>query len=148
MKSRIDLTFNLSWQSEVLLRILQNSIECHCLEDWEKATTLEDLDDLRIETFPLYNCRERGICLVVDVYAGRPSPTLLIFFAEHRNTDSLFVWCEETEKSFMNGPTINDFGEESYKYRDMFGDDFIRAADFICERIGAFYKKHAEEVAA
>lgn len=142
--SDINLTFNLSWQSEVLLKILPTAFQGHILHAYEKTTVVEDLENLVIETFPLYNCRERGTCLVVN--AHRPGPKLLLFFAAHRNTDSLFVWWEETDRSFLNGPTIANFTEHSHSNQiEFFGEDFVKAAAFVCEKIGAFYKERMEK---
>ena len=146
MNSRIDLTFRLSWQSEALLKALGYYLECHILDAYDTSVSVEELEDLEIETFPLYNCRERGICLVVHVH--RPGPKLLLFFAEHRNTDSLFVWWEEVEKVFLNGPTIEAFSDHSYRNQiEHFGDDLVKAARFICEKIGAFHKVRMERAA-
>ncbi len=144
----INLTFNLSWQSEVLLKMLPTYFQGHILDEdvYEKTTVVEDLDGIVIKTFPLYNGRERGACITIDMY--RSGPTLLLFFAAHRSTDSLFVWWEEAEKGFLNGPTMANFTEHSHSNQiEFFGNKFAEAAEFICEKIGEFYKARMEKAA-
>ncbi len=147
----IDLSFNLSAKAEALLRLLEEGVECIILDAYDESKTVMDLDHIDISTAPLYNCRERGICLRVGVDFGdldSRRPKLLIFFAEHRNIDSLIVWWDEVDGAFLNPPTISDFSEESYKSRiESFGDDFAKAAHFICNMIGDFHKKRMEKAA-
>ena len=143
----IDLSFNLSSKAEALLKLLEDNVECVILDAYEGVSVaVDDLDHLEIRTAPLYNCRERGICLCVSVSVDSPSPRLLIFFAEHRNSDGLIVLWDEVNEAFLNPPTINDFSEESYKKRiESCGDDLAKAASFICNMIGDFHKRHVKE---
>ena len=142
----INLTFNLSWQSEVLLKMLPTYFQGHILDAYEKTTVIEDLDGIVIKTFPLYNCRERGACLTIDMYHS--GTTLLLFFAAHRDNDSLFVWWEEVKKNLLNGPTMADFTKHSHSNQiEFFGNQFPEAAEFICEKIGTFYKGRMEKAA-
>ncbi len=118
---------------------LERAVECEIVNDrgGRDFDTLQELDDLCIQTFVLHNCQENGYCLVAT--HGHTGRALLVFFAEHRNTDSLFVWTDEVEHPPFNGPTINDFSEESYRTRKMFGSDFEEAANHICREIAKFY---------
>lgn len=49
------------------------------------------------------------------------------------------------EQRFINAPTIDDFFESSYADRgNGFGENFIEAAEFVCNLIGDFYKRNVD----
>jgi hypothetical protein len=49
----------------------------------------EDYYRIFIDTFPFYNCRERGIGISVN--NSEISKILVIVFGEHRNSDNIFI---------------------------------------------------------
>lgn len=146
-KAEIRLQPHVAYQAKAVMACLERAVEGTIVNErsGRDFDTLEDLEDLRIQTYVLHNCRENGYCLVAT--HGYGGAALLVFFAEHRNTDSLFVWTEEVKGAPFNGPSIDDFGEESYKRRKMFGDKYEDAAEHICKEIAAFHAKRAEEEA-
>jgi len=63
---------------------------------------------------PFYNCRERGICLVVGLRAW--------IFGEHRNSDALYL--DRLNGIFwLNPPTLTAFDENAYYNRELFRHD-------------------------
>lgn len=117
-RAHIDLTLNMTGKAEAVLAFLPRT--------FQGSTSEEPVEDLPvvIKTWPLYNCRERGYVLEVRLDDSNKSwsmpekESLLIFFSEHRNTDALFLQTMTFEdRYFMNGPTLEDFTEESYNDR-------------------------------
>ena len=74
--------------------------------------------DMSIQSYPYYNGRERGICLIVSE-KPTDSYVLAIFFGRHCNSDHLFVQHEQIARPF-NAPSAEDktFSEHSYKNRE------------------------------
>ena len=104
----IDTRLNLSPQALALLAALAEDNE----QIFEDALTSQG----HITTTALYNGRERGVCLSVET---RPGATcrLLVFFAEDRKSDALFVQKSVSFKMWNDPPAIEDFSEISYKDR-------------------------------
>lgn len=99
-----------------------------------------DLDDDRVEiqTWPWYNCRERGVCLEVRASLGAET-ALLITFGEGRNSDHIFIDTWTHKGFFLNPPTVAAFTDEAYARREYvnFGE-VGKAVKIIYVKIKAF----------
>lgn len=93
------------------------------------------------QTYPFYNGREKGICLVIQ-YKWEPE-CLFLSFGEHRNSDSLFLDSWKANNVF-NGMTVDDFPEVAYKNRtfmnynghyDLANKIFNLAQEFLDDKI-------------
>ena len=101
-------------QAEAFLPVAISVLEAFDGED--------QLDAVRFEISPLYNCRERGYVVVLhgEGYPNDKGPDALhVFFAEHRNSDGFFVWHWEAKPPFNMPPELGD--EESYRNRACVG---------------------------
>lgn len=95
------------------------------------------------ETYAWYNGRERGVCLVFRV-GGDPN-CLLVTFGEHRNSDGIFVDVWEHDSYFLNPPTVDDFGDEAYVNRKVFGYGRVdQVVPYITTKVKDFFQKYAE----
>ena len=86
---------------------------------------------------PLFNGRERGIGL--SVWNGRRS--LLLFFAEDRCSDSLFLWEERSNGMLggLNPPTVANLTNSGYESRKFYAwDDIMGIVRDIEARIAEF----------
>lgn len=110
-----DPTFGLNSQALAILALLAQTAPTDVAYD--KKTKLFAVF---IQTFPFYNGRERGVCLAVQRGAGGGGETMLLAFAEHRNTDGIILQKQMIAHSVMNMPTIDDFSEDSYRARESF----------------------------
>lgn len=77
---------------------------------------LETDRNIEIQTWPWYNCRERGVCLEVRASLGAES-ALLITFGEGQNSDHIFIDSWVHKGWFMNPPTVEAFTNEAYAQR-------------------------------
>ena len=74
------------------------------------ATYKDGLYDVRLETRPWYNGREKGICISMEPYFGitlgygGQSKCIHIAIFEHRNSDHIVALTWETEGFYWNGP--------------------------------------------
>lgn len=136
------------YQAKAVLAILENAVGNTIVRELATGDfVLSDLENLRIETFVMHNGRERGYCLVATY--GYTGPALLVNFAEHRNSDAVFVWTQEVEHGPFNAPSHENFSEESYRcsdrkatnHRVSFGDSFNEAAEHICHQISASHAR-------
>lgn len=145
MKDRADPTFGLNHQAMAILHYLA-SIE-PAFAKYENGYY-----DIRIQTFPWYNGREKGVCLVVQHgYCGGDSTALHVTFGEIRNSDGIFVdhW---VDKPPFNCPTLEgadpDTYEKAYHSRMSFGCGEIgKAADYIQDLMEVYYKAQEKEKA-
>lgn len=71
-----------------------------------------------VATYAWYNCRERGISLVVR---RQDKDRLVLVFGEQRNSDSIFLDKWKDKSSWTSPPTTDDFTEEAYGKRRYFG---------------------------
>lgn len=134
MMYEIDFTFGLAWQSRVILEMLKE------FKDTEPATKGKSISELDIDirTRPLYNGRERGICLIVTPHEIL-GESLLIFFAETRGGENAFIQHHVTNTP-SNPPTMSNFTTESYQDRTYYKESQLaKAAKDICKLIGKFY---------
>jgi hypothetical protein len=97
------------------------------------------------------NCREQGYVIVFRV--GFSSPQLNIAFFEHRNSDS--ICAIEWEQSTINTPTIDTMDTNGKVYKDKWDvsksvnvGNYDEMADWIMERLEAFWHKHDKKVKA
>jgi hypothetical protein len=98
-----------------------------------KAEESYTFGDARVETSPLYNGRERGVCVTVHSHGLR---TLCVVFGENRTSDDIFVTTFE-RKLAINPPTCSDIPEEAYKARKHFNSGKL-AVEHIQTTIQAF----------
>ena len=98
----------------------------------------------RIQMYPLFNGRERGLCLEVR-HQWLSDQALLVSFGEHRNTEDLFVQMVQTTRILMNGPELEDFTEESYRDRKHFGNlDIASVVEHIYNEVEAYVLKREQ----
>jgi hypothetical protein len=94
-----------------------------------------------------YNCRERGICLVVR-HPDFSRKCLVITFGEIRNTDGIFIDSWHYEGYFLNPPSVEDFTEEAYKARECAPYGRIDLArNIILGKLEAFFVAREAELA-
>lgn len=95
------------------------------------------------------NCREQGY--VISFRVGHTPPQLNIAFFEHRNSESIcaVAW----EQSTINTPNINTMDTAGTVYKDkwdlsktVLGGKYDEMADWIMERLEAFWLEHSSEV--
>lgn len=115
----VDLSFGIQWKALAILAYLRE----------HKVRDLESMN-MAITCSPLYNGRERGICL--------DTPDGFVFFGEARNTDQIFVWTERCSAR-INPPTVDRLTDDGYRSRRCFAPDKIEeAADYIVEAVRGF----------
>jgi len=136
-----DPTFGIKAQALAILQLLAGT-----------DPTFADWDDrlrrylITITTFPWYNGRERGACLVMSPGPYREdNPVLHIAFGEDRGSTDIFVEQWEAPEPF-NCPTLEDRGDEAseaaYEERTCFHNGEIgKAADYIIDCMIEFYAK-------
>lgn len=98
--------------------------------------TFNPVEGTHVLTFPFYNGREFGICLLVGKTAIS-NKVLAINFGRNRNSDSLFVQARIIDRPF-NCPSVESgtFDEKSYKDRKYFeSDEYVKAAKAIVSLI-------------
>jgi hypothetical protein len=92
-----------------------------------------------IQVWPIFNGRERGLCLEVR-HENNARQALLLLFGEDRSTDDIFVQEVVTSRVLRNGPSLDDFTEASYNNRAYFSYLDVKAAvsHIIAHRIPHF----------
>lgn len=131
MNKTVDTTFGIKEQALAVLHSLS-------------SLDLEDMtgdDGAGIATFPWYNGRERGVCLMV-AKAFLSRECLLITFGECRSSDSLFVDAWTAARPF-NAPDVSLFTDEAYARRRTF--DYMRV-DLAREHILTTIEKYLKGV--
>jgi len=148
MQSIGDSTFGVKRQARAVLAYLDD-------REPDFATYKDGFYDVRFETRPWYNGRERG--LVVSMW----SPVMAKFGAihiavfEHRNSDSICTLFWETDGPYWNGPVAD---QETLDLAYGKGDKWHVAARFspgeagaaaawIYETFEMFYQRKAEPTA-
>lgn len=139
LQTLADPTFGLSGQALAVLGFLARMEPSEVL--WDEA---KKRYDVTTDTFPFYNCRERGVGLRVRRADGAgANVSLIVVFGEDRKSDSMFLDHWVVTGHMLNPPTIKDMPEEAYDRRQFF--DFgrldkitkaihLRIAEFITER--------------
>jgi len=107
----INFDINPDLQARALLGLLR-----------ENEERFKHFRGLSINTYYMVNGREHGYCLDCQMIAGSWEH-ILIFFAEVRNSDGLFVQTQRVSGPLKNNhqPTLDDFSEASYYNRRVFG---------------------------
>lgn len=119
----IDLNFDISSCALAIANILTDKVPC--LIDGDAS--------LNMRTYPLYNGRERLICIVLEKNYG---DNICISFGEHRNTDNIIVDIFSTKNFY---PTFKDMTDEQYENREFFKyNEHYKVAEFICEKLSEF----------
>jgi len=143
MKDRPDPSFGLNNQAMALLHFLA-AMEPDFAEYEHGRYSIE------VSTYPWYNGREKGVCLVVQHGLCDPK-ALHITFGEIRNCDSIFVdhWVSTTP---YNGPTLENTDptayEKAYQGRKVIGHGEIgKAAECIYGLMEDYYKTQKKEKA-
>ena len=94
--------------------------------------------DVKFYSSPLYNGRERGICITMSI-GFSDKDAISFWFDENRNSDGIFV--QEINPNLLNPPTLEDTTEEHYSSRKWFDPDgIVDASDYIFEQ----FKKHLD----
>lgn len=101
MSKLASIGFGLSGQATAVLAMLSE---------------LETARNIEVQTWPWYNCRERGVCLEIRASLGAES-AMLITFGECRNSDHIFIDSWIHKGWFLNPPTIEVFTDEAYARR-------------------------------
>lgn len=128
----IDPTFRLNTQALAILPLLQRR-----LEEFPRCP------DAELRTFPWYDGRERGICLCFQPILNQPC--LLLFFAEARSSDQIFVASWQTERLAFNPPTPESLPTEVYDTRVYFSyGQFVDVVEYLVSRL----QLHLEAVLA
>jgi len=97
-----DPTFGLTAQSLTVL---------HALAGWDLDNIIGRLPDeekrhWETHTYPMYNGRERGICITFGKWISTNCRILHIFFSECRNSDNIVVTWWFADRPF-NAPELN-----------------------------------------
>lgn len=139
MNTCANLTFGLEPQAMAILHMLAGREPSFARWDPEFKHY-----DVRIETFPWYNGRERGIALVVHRNYGCSGPCLILTFGECRNSDDIFVEQWEQDCAPFNCPTIENRSDKNAAraYYNRWVCDFGnigKAAEHIIEAMAEWY---------
>ena len=98
------------------------------------------------QTSAWYNGREQGVCLVIRPYGHTSRKCLLVTFGEHRSSDNIFVDAWESEGTFLNPPTVEDYSDEAYKARKFFDYGRVdQAVSHIVAVIRAFIEEPVDQ---
>jgi hypothetical protein len=141
MTDRADPTFGLNSQALAILHMLAG-------REPDFATYTNGRYNIDVQTFPWYNGRERGVCLVVRHSLGSLR-ALHVAFGEERMSDAIFVdtWEDDLPN---NSPTLEGANQEVYDkaYRDRKHFNYGRvgdAAEFVYEAMRCYYEAQAEK---
>ena len=137
-----DPSFGLNRQARALLAMLAEVDPDFA--PWNKERSHYEC---RISSYPMYNGREKGVCLVVEKgYIGsfRGEHALHIFFAEHRNSDAIRFWIWEAVAPF-NAPEF-PADREDIELRDKYVDygRMDDAVKFIWKLCEDFFREEKE----
>jgi hypothetical protein len=127
-----DLTFNIHPTALIVARLI--SIE----------VPAENRDHFRFHTFPFYNGREKGICLIVSSKFTDTNGTFIVF-GENRNSDNIFIDVWKSHLPYNCPTTEKDFTDEAYENRKFFDRDKVHdAARFIESTIKEVIQSYLE----
>lgn len=128
--SVIDMTLNISKQSQLLLSVLEGIYP----SEWGFTRRQDDTNWVQsCKTYPWYNGRERGFMLIIRSEWTK-EPYISICFAENRNGDQIVVCHEERAGFFMNPQDIipdiitDNFWKSATYFKCL---DFRHAAEYI-----------------
>jgi hypothetical protein len=102
---------------------------------------------VKIQTFPWYNGREKGVCLMVQRHTGG-TEAFCVTFGECRGSDRIFVEGWEQPEPF-NQPTVEErervLGEQGtedlYQNRKTFSrKQLVEVSDHVYSLMAAWYK--------
>lgn len=144
MQRCADLSFGLNSQALAVLQLLAFKEPAFARFDEKLRHYL-----VEIKTFPWYNGRERGICLIMWPGYEQTGPCLFFAVAECRASDDLIVemWAQPHFRD--NCPTIDtrdevlgDRADEPFNNRKEFPRGEIgKAADFIYGQMAKYYEE-------
>ena len=141
----VDTTFGINPQAKAVLHYLS-------ARDCNDIAPGFNLANHQVATRLMHNGREEGVALVCQKY-GQNNPTAyrVIWWAEHRNSDGIFVdWFDtpELSDSFNMVPTSRDFPDDGSKYdhetethgRKCFGyAEIAPVVEFIESKVREFF---------
>jgi len=138
-----DPTFGIKAPALAILQLLAG--QDPTFADWDEQLRRYEV---LIQTFPWYNGRERGACLVLRQHLASKE-CLFVVFGEDRRSNSLFVEQWEGPPPF-NCPTLENrdtkVGDQAYENRASFSEGEVgKATDFIVKAMGDFYAKGASQ---
>ena len=139
----IDTDFGINYQAFAVLQYLKH------VQIEDLATDYQRYNHSAC-TRLMHNCREQGIAIVLS----RPADDVkrVIWWAEHRNSDGIFVDWFDTEKlsdTFNYVPTVRDMPEDGSKWdfdtgssgRKCFGHaEIAPVCRFITDLVGDFWR--------
>jgi len=138
-KKEIDFTFGVQKRAMKIAWHLQETTMFQLKDDdfYKKL-------DYEVKTYPFYNGREKGICLIISPVTTSLE-CLFVVFGEGRNHDGTFVDIWEGDVPF-NNPTIDDFSEEDYQKRQVFKyNDVEGVENYIHTKIKEYLTKFVEK---
>lgn len=120
----------------------QALVVLHALSDLEVDFKSMGLDEdlVTLDTYVLYNGRERGI-LIAFTPRGIGDNTLFIFVAEHRSSDSILV-LDWVDRMSINPPTVDDIPETAWNGKQLF--PWLRV-DKVVSEVALLIKGHVRE---
>ena len=127
-----DLTFNIHPTALIIARLISVDVPT------------ENKHKFKFLTFPFYNGREKGICLIVSDKFTDSDGTFIVF-GEHRNSDNIFIDVWKKNLPYNCPTTEKDFTDEAYESRKFFDRDKVHdAARFIESIINEVLQNHLE----
>lgn len=139
MQKLFDPTFGIHPKAIAVAHLLGDlEIKLDHIKDPELKSKINHLIDVR--TFPFYNGREQGICIMTGSFFNIQEAQLVVF-GEHRNSDSIFVdvW---KEKRPFNNPDVSMFSNEAYNKRKFFSyNQIVETADFVRDAVEDYIKE-------
>jgi hypothetical protein len=139
-----DTSFNIKAPALAALHLLAARDKMDLVPTHLVKKLAEHKHRIQAETFPVYNGRERNVCLVLSYALDRENRKLLLMFGEVRNSDGNFL---QKQKIFgspfvYDQPTMKDFTDESYIERLHF--DHGRFDQLIAAILGAAQEFYGE----
>lgn len=134
-----DPTFGIHPKAMAVAQLLgELEIKLDHIKDPELRSKINHLIDVR--TFPFYNGREHGICIMTGSLFNIQEAQFIVF-GEHRNSDSIFVDVWKAKRPF-NNPDVSMFPDEAYKKRRFFYYNHINeTAVFVRDAVEDYIKE-------
>lgn len=139
-----DPSFNLKAQALAALHLLASRDKLELVPGHLVKSFTDHKHRIVVETYPVYNGRERSVCLMLSYAMDKKCRKLLLMFGENRNSDNLFLQASRlTKLAVYDQPTMSDFPEETWRTRR--GFDYGRL-DLLVDAVIADAQQFYNEV--
>ena len=140
----IDLSFGIHPIALYIAQQVNNDIERvipKIKRDYKESEY--DSHHVSMNTFPFYNCREKGVGINVYPEMTLGGKSLVMCWAENKNSDDIVVYKDLVDFS-INPPTLNDFKEDFWTSKKFFNcNSPEKAISYIIDNIEDYHNKIA-----